>query len=206
VLERSADPNQFKKSMIKRLIIAVVLIALLVVGLVLIERIQVPKSGGSKSNEAVPAVSTPEPVVVSKPDIQAQEETETQNVEPVAEPSAEEAPPPPIVINARPETEGAVVPRQVAKAPSKPTEARLTLEQEPPAKPVAVPKSFVVQIGVFTSTANAEELREKLEKNGIKAFTETRVQLGPFKSRAEADQAREKLKKLGISSVIVPGK
>jgi len=64
------------------------------------------------------------------------------------------------------------------------------------------PKSYAVQLGVFTDIDNAKQLQSKLAEHGIPSHTETRVQIGPFKSREEADRAREKLKKLGIAAVI----
>jgi cell division protein FtsN len=59
-------------------------------------------------------------------------------------------------------------------------------------------KRFLVQVGVFSNHANAEELLAKLQQAGIPAQIESRVQVGPFASRTEADAARAKLKALGI--------
>ena len=53
-------------------------------------------------------------------------------------------------------------------------------------------------MGVFNNVANAEDLRAKLELNGIPATIEARVQVGPFASREEAEAARAKLKELGL--------
>jgi DedD protein len=47
-------------------------------------------------------------------------------------------------------------------------------------------------------------LREKLQKAGIKAYTETRLHVGPFKDRAEAEQALVRLRELGVKGVVVP--
>ncbi|WP_186453839.1 SPOR domain-containing protein [Denitratisoma sp. DHT3] len=72
----------------------------------------------------------------------------------------------------------------------------------PPSRPLSqVPESqrrYVVQMGVFNNLANAEELRAKLELNGIPAQIEARVQVGPFGSKEEADEARKKLVALGL--------
>ncbi len=62
---------------------------------------------------------------------------------------------------------------------------------------------YLLQLGVFGSTAHAEELRAKLELNGISAQIESRVQVGPFASREEADQMRDKLKKLGMEGGVL---
>jgi DedD protein len=60
-------------------------------------------------------------------------------------------------------------------------------------------------LGVFSDVANAEELRAKLEKAGIRASIEARVHVGPFASRAEAEAAREKLRQIGISEAVLLG-
>jgi cell division protein FtsN len=59
-------------------------------------------------------------------------------------------------------------------------------------------RHFLVQVGVFSNHANAEELVSKLHEAGIPAQIESRVQVGPFVSRAEADAARAKLKAMGL--------
>jgi len=64
-------------------------------------------------------------------------------------------------------------------------------------------RRFLVQVGVFSSLANAEELRAKLELAGVPAQIEARVQVGPFATRQEAEQARDKLKQLGIEPGLV---
>jgi DedD protein len=72
------------------------------------------------------------------------------------------------------------------------------------ATPAADGKPFVVQIGVFSSSVNAEALREKLHQAGIPAYTETRLQVGPFKDRTEAERTLQRLKELGVKGVVVP--
>jgi len=59
-------------------------------------------------------------------------------------------------------------------------------------------RRFLVQVGVFSNHANAEELMHKLHEAGIPAQIESRVQVGPFASRMEADAARAKLKAMGL--------
>jgi DedD protein len=63
----------------------------------------------------------------------------------------------------------------------------------------------VVQVGAFADADKAREVRQKLEKAGLKTYTNvaetpdgerTRVRVGPFASRAEADKAAEKIKGL----------
>jgi DedD protein len=64
-------------------------------------------------------------------------------------------------------------------------------------------KAYLVQVGVFTSPANAQALQKQLQRAGIEAKLETRVQLGPFKDRRDADKALARAKKLGINAVLV---
>lgn len=68
---------------------------------------------------------------------------------------------------------------------------------------LAAARRFLVQVGVFSNLANAEELRAKLELAGIPAQIEARVQVGPFASREEAEQARAKLRELGVEPGMV---
>ena len=61
-------------------------------------------------------------------------------------------------------------------------------------------QGYVVQVGVFSSVANAEEVRARLALNGIPSQIEARVHVGPFRSRAEADEARTRLRAIGLDS------
>ncbi|TXG77235.1 MAG: SPOR domain-containing protein [Rhodocyclaceae bacterium] len=79
----------------------------------------------------------------------------------------------------------------VAESPAKPMKA----EVPSPAKP---PNGFVLQVGVFSNVANAEDLRKRLVDAGIPAHIEARVQVGPFASQAEAVAAQQKLRALGM--------
>ena len=64
-------------------------------------------------------------------------------------------------------------------------------------------KAYMVQVGVFTSPANAQALQKQLKRAGIESRLETRVQLGPFKDRRDADKALARAKRLGINAVLV---
>ncbi|BBF84225.1 hypothetical protein DLM_0564 [Aquitalea magnusonii] len=72
------------------------------------------------------------------------------------------------------------------------------------AKPEGSSLGYKLQLGLFSSTGNAEKLVKELKAKGIEAHTETRVQLGPFKSRAEADEAMAKLRSLGYTALLAP--
>jgi cell division protein FtsN len=83
--------------------------------------------------------------------------------------------------------------RELAQAPTTPRRA-------PPSRPLtqAGERQYALQMGVFGNLANAEDLRAKLELNGIPSSIEARVHAGPFKTREEAELARAKLKELGL--------
>lgn len=71
---------------------------------------------------------------------------------------------------------------------------------------------FVVQVGAFADAAKARETRQKLEKAGLKSYTQvvqtkdgprTRVRVGPFTSRADADRAAGRLKGLEMPASVL---
>ncbi|MBU1691462.1 MAG: SPOR domain-containing protein [Gammaproteobacteria bacterium] len=82
--------------------------------------------------------------------------------------------------------------------PAKTTSEKITSPAE------HVPKGYTVQLGVFSNPTNALQLQEKLAKNGIKSYTETKLNVGPFQNKAEADQALAKIRSMGVSAVVVP--
>jgi DedD protein len=87
--------------------------------------------------------------------------------------------------------------------PAKSAPSETVSRHAPPSRPLTQPhqeasRRYVVQMGVFNNLANAEELRAKLELNGIPAQIEARVQVGPFSSKEQADDARRKLTALGL--------
>ncbi len=100
--------------------------------------------------------------------------------------------------------------RTAAADPERPVPAPVT-EPAPPSPPKAavaaskpVPRSgYLVQLGVFSTTDNAQALYEKVAKMGIESHIESRVVVGPFKDRAAADAAREKLRKSGLGKGLV---
>lgn len=65
----------------------------------------------------------------------------------------------------------------------------------------------MVQVGAYSDSATLRETRQKVEKLGLKTYTQviegdagrrTRVRVGPFASRAEAQAAVAKLKAAGL--------
>lgn len=84
--------------------------------------------------------------------------------------------------------------------------------KEPPKMAAAAEGRFVVQVGAFSDAAKAREARLKVERAGLKTYTQvvetkdgrrTRVRVGPFADRAEADRAAAKIKKLELSAAVL---
>jgi DedD protein len=70
----------------------------------------------------------------------------------------------------------------------------------------------VVQVGAFADVAKAREARLKLERAGLKTYTQVaetkdgkriRVRVGPFASKAEAEKAASKIKTLDLPAAIL---
>ncbi|MBK9573002.1 MAG: SPOR domain-containing protein [Rhodoferax sp.] len=119
---------------------------------------------------------------------------------------------------------GAVVARREAdgKAPA-PTPAAAKVDEaakaqalldgkEAPTAPPAAEGRFVVQVGAFSDAVKAREARLKVERAGLKTYTQvvetkdgrrTRVRVGPFADRAGADEAVAKIKKLDMSAAVL---
>jgi DedD protein len=127
-------------------------------------------------------------------------------------PVAVEAPAPTPTLEKKPDPKPAE-----PKPESKPTAAKPVDSSRAQAllegKPAAASGRFVVQVGAFAETSAASEARKKVERLGLKTFTQVvnttagnrvRVRVGPFASRDEADRAAGKIKSAGLPSAIVP--
>jgi DedD protein len=88
--------------------------------------------------------------------------------------------------------------------------ARALLEGKP--APAADSGRFVVQVGAFADAGAARETRLKVEKLGLKTYTQVastaagdriRVRVGPFATRDEADRALAKARSAGLSGVVL---
>ena len=83
----------------------------------------------------------------------------------------------------------------------------------PAAKPAAVDEGrFVVQVGAFAEVTAAREARARVEKLGLRTYTQVvetsngkriRVRVGPFASREQAAQAADKLKAAGLPTAVL---
>lgn len=136
---------------------------------------------------AAPATPAPDPAPVAPPAAVA-------SVTPVPAAAAAAAPAAPRVADDSARAKALLEDKPVASA-NAPTELRL-----------------VVQVGAFADAAKAREVRLKLEKAGLKTYTQvadskegkrTRVRVGPFANKAEADQAALKIKALDLPATIL---
>ena len=76
----------------------------------------------------------------------------------------------------------------------------------------AVAGRFIVQVGAFSDAVKAQEARVKLEKAGMKTYTQVvnpaegkriRVRVGPFGSKGDADKAADKIRKLDLPASVL---
>ena len=161
------------------------------------------------SAPALPAA--PNDVITESRD-EAGREVPSSPAAPVPKPEARPAEKPPVAAVAEP------VPKPDAKtAPvnGDGARARALLEGKPPAATAAGPGDsgrFIVQVGAFADAGAARETRLKVEKLGLKTYTQVaatsagnriRVRAGPFATREEADRAMAKAKSAGLSAVVL---
>lgn len=216
-----------------RLIGASVLVLLGVIGFPLLFDTQprpiavdIPIDIPSRQAPAAPAKAAPAPE--AKPAEQAAPEptraaplpmiTEEKSAEKVAE-KPEPKPEPkaeakaPAQAEAKPEPKSEPKPHSEPKpaAPSEAARAAALLEGKTPAAATAAQR-VVVQVGAFADEARAREVRQKLERAGLKTYTHVaqtaegrriRVRLGPYDSRAEAEKVATRVKALGLSAAIL---
>ncbi|MDM0074532.1 SPOR domain-containing protein [Variovorax sp. J2P1-59] len=178
---------------------------------------EIPAGKLPPSAPAVEAKSEPASEVKPPPKAEAKPEPK-----PKPEAKAEVKPKPEAKAEAKPE------PKPESKPAPKPApaddgdRARALLEgkgasaaaAKPAAATAAADESgrFVVQVGAFADADKAKEVRQKLEKAGLKTYTHvakttdgerTRVRVGPFGTRAEADRAASKVKGLSLPASVL---
>ena len=148
------------------------------------------------------------PVVAVAPVLPAQAAPKTEaKPEPKAQPKpeAKQEPKPDVRPEAKP----------VAKADDG-ARAKALLDGQTAAAPATPATSgedrLVVQVGAFADADKAKEVRQKLEKAGLKTYTQVaetkdgkriRVRVGPFATKAEADKAATKIKALDLPAAIL---
>jgi len=134
-----------------------------------------------------PAASRPAPPAPAKPDVKPE-------IKPEIKPEPKPAPRPDDAARARALLEG---------RSADPTGASAVHAEE---------GRFIVQVGAFADADKAREARNKVERAGMKTYTQvvdtkdgkrTRVRVGPFGNRAEADKAAARIKALDLSASVL---
>ena len=163
---------------------------------------------------AAPAPSATQTPVVSGPVTVAPAPAAPPEKVAVAPPAA----PVPEVPVPRPEAKPEPEPEPSAAKPAPKADdgakAKALLEGKPVqvAAAAAAEGRFVVQVGAFADPAKARAARLKVERAGLKTYTNVadtkegkrvRVRVGPFVTRAEADKAADKLKGLDLPAAIL---
>jgi len=126
------------------------------------------------------------------------------------------APPAPVVAApapvAAPVAAAAPAPTAAPRPADDSARAQALLEGKPVTTESAAEQRIVVQVGAFADAAKVREVRQKLEKAGLKTYAQvadskegkrTRVRVGPFASKEEADKAAAKIKALGLTATIL---
>lgn len=177
-----------------------------------------PARPAAKPVEAKPAEVKP---VAAKPEPRPEPKVESRPVpkpEPKPEPRPEvkPAPKPEVKAESKPEPRPEAKPARGDDA----SRARALLEGRDPLPTAAAPARaeapeggrFIIQVGAFADADKAREVRDKLERAGLKTYTQavetkdgrrTRVRVGPFSSRAEADKAAERVKGAGLAGAVL---
>lgn len=91
--------------------------------------------------------------------------------------------------------------------------AQAQLDAKPVATtPVIAEGRFVVQVGAFADVTKAREIRAKLERAGMKTYTQLvetrdgkriRVRVGPFATKSDADKAAQRVKGLELQAAVL---
>ena len=217
-VDEAASVQAARTRALRRLIGAAVLVGVGIVGFPLLFETQprpiavdVPIVIPSRDNApplALPPAKTPPPMAQSPAPAPAPAPV-------VAEPAPAAAP-----ASAAPVAAAPPPPPPPRPAPdnSEARRAQALLEGKPvAAAPAAVASDakaarFVVQAGAYTDAATLREARQKVEKLGLKTYTQvvetdsgarTRVRVGPFDTREEAEKAAARIKSSGLAANIL---
>ena len=175
--------------------------------------IEIPSRSAIKPGSPIPAVPSAGTVAPPAAPVAAAEPAPAQPVPAQASLEAKEE----IVPSKAPSAAAPAVPEPAAKPKagaerSDGERARELLEGKPGAQAAGSEARVVVQVGAYGDLSKAREVRQKLEKAGLKTYTQiidtkegkrTRVRVGPFANRAEAEQALAKIKALDLPASIL---
>lgn len=239
VSESASDVQQLRVRARRRLIGAAVLVGLGVIGFPLVFETQprpipvdlpidIPRKEGAAplpipaapvqtpevqpaTRPTAPPVVIQEPVAEAKPaQAQAREEILPRSSAPAAsEPRPAPKPEPRKEAAAQPAASKATNESRDASGSKEAARVQALLEGK---KPEAAPGRYIVQVGAYADSKAAQEARMKVERQGIKTYTQAvdtaegqriRVRVGPFPSREEADKVAAKLRSGGLSTAVL---
>lgn len=192
--------------------------------------IEVParKDGGSVVANARPVAPRPAPPPAAEAPVEAPVPASAAAPEPKTE--AKPEPKPEAKPEPKPDAKPAPAPVAAASKPApKPTpaakaaepadrgeRAKALLDGKPPAPAVTAASAkdgrFVVQVGAYTDADALREARQKVERLGLKTYTQvvetdagkrTRVRIGPFATREDAERAAAKIKGAALPAAVL---
>jgi DedD protein len=190
------DELKLKQKARRRLIGAIVLVT----GLILVlPRVldKEPKHVTQDIEVHIPSKNT----VPANPDLAPAANDEIKPAPP-ADVAAESVKPAPTEVET-PIPDTAPAPR--AESPPKPAP-----EDKPPV--TATGRAYYIQVGVFAKAANAQTVKTKLAKSGLRVIASpvksdgaerTRIRVGPFSEKRDADEALAKVKRAGEKSAVI---
>ncbi len=194
--------------------------------------IEIPDRNKAKPLAVPAAPAAPKPEAAAKPDSDSSRRvasaagviTERADGSEITAPSSakpehkpEPKPEPKVEAKPEPKPEAKAESKQPAPKPAASEDsarARALLEGGSASQAAAAENGarYVVQVGAFADAAKAREVRQKLEKAGLKTYTNvaktsdgdrTRVRVGPFATRADADKAAGKVKDLSLPAAVL---
>jgi len=174
-----------------------------------------PSAGLDEGEEVLSARTRSEAASQAQPRPQAEPKAQVEARQD-SKPEPKPEPKPPAKPDTKPEPKAENKPEAKPDRADDAARARALLEGRPQAQaasPAAADQGrFIVQVGAFADADKVREVRERLERSGLKTYTQvvdtkdgkrTRVRLGPFDSRAEADKAVGRVKGAGLSASVL---
>ena len=175
-----------------------------------------PKAASAPATAAASApASAPSPVPAPKAASAPPTATGTASAPastPASAPSPAPAPPPAPAQAPAPTPAPAPAPARPAATEAARAEALLKGQPDPKAASPAATARLVVQVGAYADEGRVRDVRQKLEKAGLKTYVHTastpegkrtRVRVGPFDTRADADKAAARVKALGLPAAVL---
>ena len=171
-----------------------------------------PRSDATSARAETPPAPAPK-AAPSKAEPPKTEPTKTEA--PKAEAAKSEAPKPDDGARARALLEGQGTGDSAAGKSTAVATAPLKADSTPktePTKPDAAGGRFVVQVGAYGEASSARDMRQRVDKLGLKSYTQTaevdgakriRVRVGPFNSREDAEKAAGRLKAAGLPAAVM---